>query len=164
MLILYNTTISKLYVALIAKCQGAQYWVNLHREKWAHYSNEVPAPLVVKYLPALHWCHSLGWCQREMVIFSHPLLYLHWLRELWLTFKKTWIWLQKNAECSISKQTKRTSDIIKRLFDICVNLWKTGFTFTLMSAIAESLEGAAEIKYYLLPCIHIAIMRMVRLY
>ena len=52
----YNTNISKLLHSTHCQVSRCSVLGQFTPQKWAHYSNEVPAPLVVKYLPALHWC------------------------------------------------------------------------------------------------------------
>lgn len=91
-------------------------------QKLANYTNKALATLVVKYLPALHWCKPRLVPKGDSDIFSS--FYLHWIRELWLTFKNLDLTLE---ECRVQYlQTKQKDTWYnKGHLHIHVNLWKT---------------------------------------
>lgn len=118
MLILTILLLANFYVALIAKCQGAQYWVNLHRRNG----------LIIQTRSQPHWLlsiyrhftgASLGWCQREMVIFSHPFIVPALTERAVIDIQKPGSDSRRMQSVVSANKTKRTSDTIKV---ICISV------------------------------------------
>lgn len=138
----YNTNISKLLHSTHCQVSRCSVLGQFTPQKWAHYSNEVPAQLVVKYLPALHWCQPGLVPKGDGDIFSSfYCTCIDWESCDW--HSKTWIWLQKNAECSICKQNKKDIWYHKGHLHICVNLWKTGFILILWVPLQKTWKGSS---------------------